>query len=183
MNLNLQKDNYFIVEGFLHPQMSTYIGTEFKKHCISTMAKSDVYVPGSPAVYGHPLISQMLVSKIFFMNDLIGERLYPTYCYARWYKKGAELKKHIDAEPCEISVTLNLGGDLWPIYFTKPDGSTTSATLKPGDAVIYNGIKSEHWREPFNGNECVQAFLHYVTVNGPNYFHAFDSQRTANGQV
>ena len=26
---------------------------------------------------------------------------------------------------------------------------------------------SEHWRNKFEGNNCVQVFLHYVRKNGP----------------
>jgi len=177
MNQQLQQDNYFVVEEFLHDSAAAYISKEFKRYCVETMARPDTQVAGSPAVYGYPLIDQLLISKIFYMNDLVGERLYPTYCYSRWYKNGAELKPHTDAEPCEVSVTINLAGQEWPIYFTKPNGSTASAILKPGDAVIYKGTKSMHWREKFTGTECIQAFLHYVKIDGPNYLHAFDLQR------
>ena len=34
--------------------------------------------------------------------------------------------------------------------------------LKPGDMLIYEGNKIEHWREPLKGEVCVQAFLHYT---------------------
>lgn len=180
---NLQQDNYVVVEGFLHQDTALYIGKEFRKHCIEKFIKADTQVPGSPAVYDHRLIKQILLSKIFYMNDLMGERLYPTYCYARWYKTGAELLPHTDAESCEISVSVNLMGDQWPIYFTKPDGSSVNITLNPGDAVIYKGINSIHWREKFKGTECVQAFLHYVRIFGPYYHHAFDLQRNGFGLV
>jgi len=179
----LEQNNYVVVPEFLHKDASSYAAREFKKHCIESFAKPDTQVPGSPAVYGHPLIDQILISKIFYLNDLLGERLYPTYCYARWYKHGAELLPHTDAEACEISISLNLSGDEWPIFFTKPDGTIASATLKSGEAVIYKGAISPHWREKFTGNECVQAFLHYVKVYGPNYHHAFDLQRHGSGLV
>ena len=38
--------------------------------------------------------------------------------------------------------------------------------LKPGDMLVYSGCDLEHWREPFEGEECVQVFLHYNHVNG-----------------
>jgi hypothetical protein len=179
----LATNNYVVVKDFIHQDGADQIGKEFRKYCVDSFAKADTQVPGSPAVYNHPLIHQLLFSKIFYMNDLIGERLYPTYCYARWYKTGAELKQHTDAEACEISVSVNLFGDPWAIYFTKPDNTIESVTLNPGDAVIYKGVKSVHWREKFTGKECVQAFLHYVTIHGPNYLHAFDLARNPNGFV
>ena len=34
----------------------------------------------------------------------------------RVYEKGSELKRHIDRPSCEISATINFGGDPWPIF-------------------------------------------------------------------
>jgi len=183
MNADLQQNNYFVVEDFLHPEAADFVAQDFKKQCIKTFAKADSQVPRSPALYNSQIVHQLLISKIFYMNDLVGERLYPTYCYGRWYKRGAELKSHIDAEACEISVSVNLAGDKWPIHFTRPDGETDSVSLNPGDAVIYKGAKSYHWREPFQGTECIQVFLHYVTIDGPNYLQAFDLQRNPQGPM
>ena len=50
------------------------------------------------------------------MEKLTGIKLNPTYSYARIYKMGDELKRHKDRFSCEISTTMNLGGDEWPIY-------------------------------------------------------------------
>jgi hypothetical protein len=46
-------------------------------------------------------------------------KLNPTYAYARIYKKGDILHRHKDRFSCEISTTLNLGGDDWPIFIEK----------------------------------------------------------------
>ena len=27
--------------------------------------------------------------------------------------------------------------------------------------LVYSGCELEHWRKKFNGNECIQVFLHY----------------------
>ena len=74
------------------------------------------------------------------------------------------LARHKDRFSCEISTTLNLGGDDWPI-FVDPTGKEGQAgieiVLKPGDMLIYSGCDLEHWREEFTGNTCGQVFLHY----------------------
>ena len=69
-----------------------------------------------------------------------------------------------------------MGGDAWPIFLSPnenvgiPDGKkiTTSSNAKgikinlnPGDMLIYRGELLEHWREPFQGENCIQVFLHY----------------------
>ena len=177
MNKELQQNNYVVVEEFLHPELSADLAKQFKNDCAANFITSDKDVANAPAVYMYPLFVKLLYSKIFFMNDLVGEKLYPTYSYARWYQKGAELKPHTDAEACEISVTLNLSGDKWPIFMTSPQGEVSGIELTPGDAVIYRGARSRHWREKFTGTECVQVFLHYVRIDGPNVDNAFDLRR------
>jgi hypothetical protein len=116
------------------------------------------------------------------MEKVTGLKLYPAYTYARIYKKGDELKRHKDRFSCEISTTMNLAGDDWPIYL-EPDpkkggikpgvGYVSDNTkgikvdLKPGDMLVYSGCELEHWREKFKGKECVQVFLHYNNRKTP----------------
>ena len=97
--------------------------------------------------------------------------MIPTYSYARIYKKGDVLKRHKDRYSCEVSMTMNLGGDSWPIYL-EPSGETdkegVKIDLEPGDALIYRGCEVEHWREAFEGENCGQVFLHYNDASGEN---------------
>jgi len=105
------------------------------------------------------------------MEEKTKLKLQPNYSYARLYKKGHVLERHKDRLSCEVSTTLNLGGDQWPIYL-EPSGREgmqgLRVDLNPGDMLIYRGMDLEHWREPFQGHECVQVFLHYNDVNNPN---------------
>ncbi len=98
-------------------------------------------------------------------------KLSETYSYARIYKKGDVLARHKDRYSCEISTTLNLGGDPWPIYLD-PTGKQGQAgiklTLDPGDMLIYSGCDLEHWREEFTGKDCGQVFLHYNKAGSKN---------------
>jgi hypothetical protein len=97
-------------------------------------------------------------------------KLIPNYSYARIYKKGDVLKRHKDRFSCEISTTLNLGGDPWPIYLepSEKEGlKGIKVNLNSGDMLVYKGNLLEHWREPFNGEDCAQVFLHYTNENTP----------------
>ena len=106
----------------------------------------------------------LLASLLFKIQKITGLNLTPNYSYARIYKKGDELKRHKDRPSCEISSTINLGGDDWAIYL-EPSGKEnmngTKINLKPGDMLIYLGCELEHWRKPFKGENCSQVFLHY----------------------
>ena len=106
--------------------------------------------------------------------------LIPTYSYARIYKYGDTLHRHKDRPSCEISCTINLGGDRWPI-FLEPSGDEgkkgIQVDLAPGDMLAYRGTLLEHWREPFEGHACGQVFLHYNDKKGEfGQANAFDTR-------
>ena len=113
--------------------------------------------------YGDKLTESFLLKKKNLMEKETGKKLLPTYSYWRMYTKYSDLKKHKDRPSCEISVTVNAGNDgtIWPIFI---DGNKID--LDEGDAVIYLGRESPHWREEFLGDWCAQFFLHYVDANG-----------------
>ena len=142
----------------------------------------DVQVPGAYSVYADFVMETLLMKVLPVMKEKTGMDLIPTYSYARVYQTGSELKRHKDRPSCEISTTLNLGGDPWPI-FIDPTGSNNvideyknihkpgappgvEITLEPGDMLMYSGCELEHWRKPFEGKLCGQVFLHYNHANG-----------------
>tara|TARA_B100000424_G_scaffold235783_1_gene200353 strand:- start:805 stop:1431 length:627 start_codon:yes stop_codon:yes gene_type:complete len=95
------------------------------------------------------------------MKKETGLNLCPTYSYSRVYERNAILMKHTDRPSCEVSTTINLGGDLWPIYIKDKKGKEHEIKLEPGDMLVYSGCELYHWREQFTGNLCTQLFLHY----------------------
>jgi len=121
----------------------------------------DEQIPNTYSIYGDPVFDTLLMKVLPIMNKETGLEVVPTYSYARIYKKGDILHKHKDRPSCEISTTLNLGGDPWPIFL---EGKQVD--LDVGDMLIYEGCKLEHWREPFEGEHCGQVFLHYNDANG-----------------
>ena len=143
---------------------------------------NDTQVPNSYAKYADRVMETLLVNTINIMQKKTGLKLVPTYSYCRLYRTGNILKRHKDRPSCEISTTLNLGGDSWPILID-PTGSDNvideyknihkpgapkgvEVNLKPGDMLIYSGCELEHWREPFQGKLCGQVFLHYNHADG-----------------
>ena len=143
----------------------------------------DKQVPGCYTKYADWVMETLLMYMIPVMKEKTGMELVPTYTYTRLYEKGNILRRHKDRPSCEISTTLHLGGDPWPI-FLDPSGANFvideyKQTIKPGapkgvrvdlkvgDMLIYSGCELEHWREPFEGTICSQVFLHYNHANGP----------------
>ena len=122
---------------------------------------NDPQCPNVYSIYGDSVMETLLMKVLLTMKEKTTLDLVPTYSYARMYEKGSVLEKHKDRPSCEVSTTLNLGGDLWPIYIEK-----VKVDLEPGDMVIYSGCELEHWRETFEGNLCGQVFLHYNHAGG-----------------
>ena len=129
---------------------------------------TDEQVPNTYSHYGDMLMETLLEKVKPTMEKHTGLKLSPTYSYARIYKNGDILARHKDRYSCEISTTLNLGGDKWSIYLD-PTGKKGQAGIKvnlnPGDMLIYSGCELEHWREEFKGKDCGQVFLHYNKTN------------------
>ena len=145
--------------------------------------RTDPQIPGAYSKYADWVMETLLQYMRSIMKAKTGMDLVPTYSYTRLYEKGNILKRHKDRPSCEVSTTLHLGGDEWPI-FLDPSGADFvidefKQTIKPGapkgirvdlkvgDMLIYSGCELEHWREPFQGNVCSQVFLHYNHAKGP----------------
>jgi len=144
---------------------------------------NDEQVPNNFSCYSDIAMETLMLKVQPIMEKHTKLKLYPNYTYMRIYENGAKLERHKDRFSCEISTTLNLGGDLWSIYLEPnynvgiPNGKDITAAsnnkgikvdLKPGDMLIYKGQELEHWREPFKGSECAQVFLHYNDVKSKN---------------
>ena len=131
----------------------------------------DSQVPNTYSIYGDVAMETLLMKVKPLMEKETGLNLIPTYAYARVYKRGDVLKKHIDRPACEVSITSCIKKyDDWPIIV---EGK--SFELEEGDAVLYAGCDQEHWRPGiYKGEGMAQVFLHYVNQDGPHKDHAYD---------
>tara|TARA_Y100000310_G_C20691799_1_gene822774 strand:- start:52 stop:708 length:657 start_codon:yes stop_codon:yes gene_type:complete len=141
-------------------------------------------VPETYSHYGDIAMDTLLQRVKPIVEKETGLQLVETYSYARIYKKGDILPRHKDRPSCETSCTMNLGGDIWPIFldplgkgdmikendvvvdYSPGSEKGVSIELEPSDMLIYRGCDLEHWREAFEGEDCAQVFLHYNDING-----------------
>lgn len=143
--------------------------------------REETQVGGSYSRYNHPCFKNLHYKIKNVLQEMMGEKLYPSYYFDRFYFKGNELARHLDRGACEISVSYNISSNLnydWPIYFENAAGDRVSITSNPGDAILYRGCDLYHWREPMKGNakSCFhQAFFHYVRADGYYVQHAYDN--------
>ena len=205
--MNFKKNKYTVLKKAISPQLAKFVfqyfllkrqvaRTFFDKRYISQFTNewgvwNDEQVPETYSHYADVAMETLLTWVKPAMEKHTGLKLTPTYSYARIYKKGDILKRHKDRFSCEISTTLNLGGDKWPIYLSPnenvglPDGKKITVEsnakgvkvdLKPGDMLIYSGCELEHWREPFEGDDCAQVFLHYNQISTKAEQNKFDKR-------
>ncbi len=176
MNSFLVNNNYLYIPEFISPKRAIKLSKEFREFEVNSNLEDDVQVKNSSAIYNFKPFLELLCEKAEHVSSIVQETVLPTYCYARIYKNKNILEKHIDRGACEISVTLHLDGDKdWDIFIEKPNGKAKGLSLRNGDAMLYLGCRSPHWREAFNGNYYSQVFLHYVMSEGENFKFYFDN--------
>jgi hypothetical protein len=196
-----KKKKYQVIRGALSKELANFIFNYMmlQRDAVDFMLKHnkvnpvnpfignrvDQQIPGAYSKYADWVMETLLQYMRPIMKAKTGMDLIPTYSYTRLYEKGNILHRHKDRPSCEVSTTLHLGGDEWPIYLDPTgtnnilSGRETTTVVKPGasngvrvdlkigDMLIYSGCELEHWREPFQGTVCSQVFLHYNHANGP----------------
>ena len=177
-----KKNKYIIIRKAIDKDLSEFLYNYFtmKKQMYDTMInsryispfesafgnyeKDNEQIPNTYSHYSDVAMETLMLKCQPKMEKATGLKLYPAYTYARIYKKGDILKRHKDRFSCEISTTMNLGGDKWSIYL-EPSGELNKKGIKvdlsPGDMLVYSGCELEHWREKFKGKISAQVFLHY----------------------
>ena len=171
--MSFKKNKYQIIKGAISTELADFCYQYFlNKRAVARHLFDERFISPFTEYFGiwndeqitetyshySDIVMETLLQKVKpIMEKESGLNLIETYSYARIYKKGDELIRHKDRYSCEISTTMNLGGDDWAI-FLEPD---IKVDLKPGDMLMYRGCDLEHWREPFEGNDCGQVFLHY----------------------
>jgi len=199
-NYNWKKDKFTIIKGAISKEMAEFLKNYIILRRRVTKTFFDIkllhpdnidfgtwydpQVPGTFSLYGDYAMETLLVKLKPMMEKITKTKLFENYAYTRIYKVKDELFRHKDRFSCEISTTLNLGGDKpWPIYINpkEEEGTWNNTThkyvpskskgikvdLDPGDMLVYRGNLLEHWRKPFKGNHCAQVFLHYNDVKTP----------------
>ena len=149
----------------------------------------DQQIPNTYSHYADMVMETLLMKLLPKMREVTGLNLIPCYAYTRVYKKGDVLTRHLDRASCERSCTIHFGGEPWEIFIDPTKQNTVTNTIqhsthqeavvkpgapkgislimKPGDMLAYWGTHMEHWREPFEGTNHAQAFLHYNDADGP----------------
>ena len=128
-------------------------------------------VSGSYSRTNHPHFRSVHRALIPIIEDYLGGiKIIPTYFFDRVYYAGNELVPHTDQIACEVSITMQLQSTLSEPWTFFVEGEPIN--MNNGDAVLYDGIRCRHRREPMPGGPKDyhhQIFFHYVIEHGEIY--------------
>ena len=175
-----EKNNYALIGNFLDQQIvNSYYCYMLNMAQSQNVILDEQQVSGS-FILRDDIVFDTLLSKMCpVISSIVQKNLLPTYAFCRYYKNGQKLKKHVDREACEYSMTINLGWKAknpWPILLKTEEGKTRKVHINVGDGLIYKGRDLPHWRKKFKGDHQVQLFLHYVDANGEFANWCFDKR-------
>lgn len=172
-----KKNKYQVIENVISKEMADFFFNylQLKKRVQDKMVEtnyispynddmgtySDTLCPGVWSCYADIANEALLSILKTKVEKIVGVKLIEMYSYARLYTTNSTLPKHRDRKACDISTTLNVGGDTWSIYL-EPN---IEIKLKAGDMLLYRGCDLTHWREPFKGELCGQVFFHYNNIS------------------
>jgi hypothetical protein len=189
--VSFKKNKYLVVRNAISKELATFVNQYIflKRHVITNLYMNDVLrettfhgtwndtqVPGHFSCYSDYGGETILNNLKPLIEKNINLKILPTYSYLRVYTNGAYLEQHKDRPSCEISGTLNISGDMWPIYMVK-NKKKFYVELFPGDLLLYKGAEIEHGRDEFKGNYCTQLFLHYVEKNKKYKNYIYDKRK------
>lgn len=178
------RDNYLFIKNFCDVSSLTTLPPKERGILAYRNSLNDYYhqplepqVPDSLGRHDYPPHKKLYYEVKDKLELLLGEELYTTYRYDRFYFAGQKLIPHQDRDCCEISVTIHVSTNLtrkkWPFYVLTPYEETHSMVFSPGDAAIYRGCDVIHWRNelPSRYNRAQRIFRKIMRKSDDTYYH------------
>jgi hypothetical protein len=168
-----QKRGYAPLHGLIHPFHIAALRRYYRRRIrTGTIPLGDGQSPRRHVAYNDPVARFFHHQIAPILSEVVGEPIKPSYVYLASYLSGAELKKHVDREQCEFSITLCLDfspepalATPWPISLDTPNGKVTVYQML-GDGLAYRGTRLPHYRSRLGeGQTSTSIFFHYVPAS------------------
>jgi hypothetical protein len=151
----------------------------------------DQAYPSAVCYYNLPPLTAYASKLKDHISQFLDYDIVETYWYARLYGMGDKLDIHVDRGACFVSVSVCFGydfnvflqpGQAWALgaLEAQDNGSEKEVifNLQPGQGMLYPGCSAPHWRDPFLGAHCGQAFFHYVPADERVFDEFLEDART-----
>jgi hypothetical protein len=119
-------------------------------------------------IYGDPVAMFLQSALAAFAGRAVQRTLLPSYTWSYRYLPGATLERHRDRPQCRWNISLCVDTDApddrvsWPLHLQEDRGPCALPT-ELGEAVLYSGTDTWHWREPLDSPHAVTfSLFHYV---------------------
>jgi len=110
------------------------------------------------------------------LEEELDTELEPAYTYQLTYLNNSYMIPHIDKPMCEVSLSIHIESniprlvedDIFPLWILDYNNKFAKFNMNPNDAVLYNGPKVVHWRNPLSFPCEVfynQVMFHYRIKN------------------
>ena len=165
-----QEKGYAPLRGLIHPFHIAALRRYYRNRIRSgAIPLGDGQSPRRYVSYNDPVARFFHRQITTPFSAVAGETVKPSYVYLASYLSGAELKKHVDREQCEFSITLCLDfspepahATPWPIHLDTTSGTVTVYQAL-GDGLAYRGTRLPHYRSKLGeGQTSTSIFFHYV---------------------
>ena len=153
---------YFFLKNFINKNEAQ----SYSSKMFEASKNGEFYVDDqcnkSESFYNHKMFEELLEKTRRLIEKNTNANLQSTFSYARIYKKGEVLSKHMDRNACEYSATITLdysGKKPWNFLFK--DQKEESILINRGDIFIYDGVKLPHWRDVLQDEWQTQVMLFF----------------------
>jgi hypothetical protein len=165
-----QEKGYAAVTRLIHPFHIAEL-RRYYRYLLRTgrMFLGDIQCPGRRVIHNDGVARFFHHQLTAAVAALVGEPVKPSYVYVASYQEGARLKRHVDREQCEFSISFCLDyspeprrATPWPLHLDTPSAKVT-VFQSIGDGLLYRGCRLPHFRDPLpKGNSSTSIFFHYV---------------------
>ena len=168
-----QKKGYAALHGLIHPFHIAALRRYYRYRIrTGTIPLGDGQSSRRYVAYNDPVARFFHRQIAPVVSAVAGDPVKPSYVYLASYLSGAELKKHIDREQCEFSITLCLDfspepalASPWPLHLETAAGIVTVYQAL-GDGLVYRGTRLPHYRSRLGkGQTSTSIFFHYVPAD------------------
>lgn len=202
---DFHRNGYALIDGLLPPELAQAFMERMEADLAAQNLSYESFATSHPLTddatveivgTSYPPMQTLFWGLTPAMSQLTGRDLLPSFTYFRVYREGDKCRVHSDRPACEYSLSLTLAysdGKVWPLdvgtgRVEGPGGLAAdfgseahiSLAMKPGDAVLYQGVYHRHGRTAPNPNRSsAHLFLHWVDREGAYKDHAFDAVQRA----
>lgn len=171
MRSAFHKKGFVVVRDFVGKEICALL-----KEYVDQQAPLEMIEPtpsasrGSYGEYGTPLGDALLKLLVPRVTGVVGKAVVPSFSFLRIYGPGERLEVHRDRDACEICVSLHFARwtnvksavlEKWPLFC-----NNEPVMCRLADAIVFNGINVNHWRNPLPDSSCGILMLHYVHLDG-----------------